>query len=305
VAGEVRMKIGFVGLGRMGASMVERLIQHGEEVVAFDLSAEARERVAGKGAGTAGDLGELVKRLEPPRAVWVMVPSGEPTGKTIEALAALLEKGDTVIDGGNSNFKDSMKRALELERKGIFMLDAGTSGGIWGLEVGYCLMVGGDPGAFARVEALFKALAPEDGYLHVGKSGAGHFVKMIHNGIEYALLQAYAEGFEIMEAREDFGLDLGKIAHLWNQGSVVRSWLLELAERAFADDPHLKTIKDFVEDSGEGRWSVATAIEENVPAPVITISLLERLRSRQEESFSAKVIAALRNQFGGHAVKRE
>jgi 6-phosphogluconate dehydrogenase len=299
------MRIGFVGLGRMGASMVERLLKHGHQVTAFDLSEDARSRVAGKGADVAESLGILSSTLEAPRVVWVMVPAGKPTEDTIVSLGSLLAEGDILIDGGNSDYKDSMRRAEQLMTHGISFLDAGTSGGIWGLEVGYCLMVGGEPAAFGKAEPLFEALAPRDGYLHVGPVGSGHFVKMIHNGIEYGLLQAYAEGFEILEAKKEFDLDLGGIARLWNQGSVVRSWLLELAENVFAEDPHLASIRGYVEDSGEGRWSVAAAIEENVPAPIITLALLERLRSRQRESFSAKVIAALRNQFGGHAVREE
>ncbi|MBW2601792.1 MAG: decarboxylating 6-phosphogluconate dehydrogenase, partial [Deltaproteobacteria bacterium] len=226
------------------------------------------------------------------------------TEETIASLSSLMEAGDLIIDGGNSFYKDSMKRAQELGNRGIAFLDAGTSGGVWGLEIGYCLMVGGEKEAFKQVEPVFKTLAPEEGYARVGPSGAGHFVKMIHNGIEYALLQGYAEGFEIMNAKEELKLDLAKISHLWNQGSVVRSWLLELAENAFKKNPRLESIKGHVQDSGEGRWAVAEAIEKDVPAPVITLSLLERFRSRQEESFSAKVIAALRDEFGGHGVKK-
>jgi 6-phosphogluconate dehydrogenase len=233
-----------------------------------------------------------------------MVPSGDPTAQTIRDIAAQLSKGDIVIDGGNSYYKNSVLMAQELAKKEIHFLDAGTSGGIWGLEKGYCLMVGGEKGAFEQCEPVFKTLAPKDGYLHVGPNGAGHFVKMIHNGIEYGMLQAYGEGFEIMNA-SGYSLDFAKISHLWNQGSVVRSWILELAEDAFTKSPKLKEIAGYVDDSGEGRWTVAEALERNVSAPVLTLSLLERLRSREKESFSAKVVAALRNEFGGHAIKKE
>ncbi|MBW1860087.1 MAG: decarboxylating 6-phosphogluconate dehydrogenase [Deltaproteobacteria bacterium] len=299
------MKIGFVGLGKMGGKMVERLINGGHEIVAFDPVKEALDEAEKKGVIPADSLQELVDKLDAPRAIWIMVPSGGPTEETINLLAALVQEGDTLIDGGNSMYKDSVRRAQALKEKGIALLDAGTSGGIWGLEIGYCLMVGGEEAVFQQVEPIFKTLAPENGYAHVGVSGAGHFVKMVHNGIEYALLQGYAEGFEIMNAKEAFNLDLQKIAHLWNQGSVIRSWLLELAEDAFKKDPHLSSVRGYVEDSGEGRWTVAEAIENDVPAPVITLSLLERFRSRQEESFGAKVIAALRNEFGGHGVKKK
>jgi 6-phosphogluconate dehydrogenase len=299
------MKLGFVGLGKMGGKMVERLMNGGHEIVAFDPVKEALEEAEIKGAVPAGSLQVLVDKLDTPRTIWIMVPSGGPTEATITGLSSLLETGDILIDGGNSLYKDSMRRAEALKEKGISLLDAGTSGGIWGLEIGYCLMVGGEEEAFRQMEPVFKTLAPVDGYAYVGVSGAGHFVKMIHNGIEYALLQGYAEGFEIMNAKKDFNLDLQKIARLWNQGSVIRSWLLELAGNAFEKDPHLGSIRGYVEDSGEGRWTVAEAIENDVPAPLITLSLLERFRSRQEESFGAKVIAALRNEFGGHGVKKK
>jgi 6-phosphogluconate dehydrogenase len=299
------MKIGFVGLGKMGGRMVERLLQGRHQIVAFDPIQEAVKEAKGKGALPASSLQALVASLESPRAVWIMIPSGKPTEETIIALSSLLEKGDILIDGGNSFYKDSMGHAQELKAKGISFLDAGTSGGVWGLEIGYCLMIGGQEDAFKKIEPIFETLAPENGYAYVGPSGAGHFVKMVHNGIEYALLQGYAEGFEILSAKEEFKLDLQKIAHLWNQGSVIRSWLLELAEKAFKEDPGLRSIRGYVEDSGEGRWAVAEAIEKDVPAPLITLSLLERLRSRQIESFTAKVIAALRDQFGGHGVKKK
>ena len=299
------MKIGFVGLGKMGGRMVERLLKGGQQVVAFDPIREAVKETEHKGAVPAGSLQQLVDKLAVPRAIWVMVPSGEPTEETITYLSSRLKPGDILIDGGNSFYKDSMRRAQELSAKGISLLDVGTSGGIWGLKFGYCLMIGGKAEAYKEIEPILKALAPKDGYAYMGPSGAGHFVKMVHNGIEYALLQGYAEGFEILNAKKEFKLDLEKIAHLWNQGSVVRSWLLELAEDAFSRDPFLESIRGYVEDSGEGRWTVAEAIEQDVPAPVIALSLLERFRSRQEESFSAKVISALRNAFGGHGVKRK
>jgi len=300
-----KMKLGFVGLGKMGGNMVERLINGGHEIVAFDLVREAADEAEKKGALPAGSLQGLVDTLDVPRAIWIMVPPGMPTEETVTALSSLLEPGDILIDGGNSLYKDSIRRAEALKEKGISLLDAGTSGGIWGLEVGYCLMVGGEEAAFQQVEPVFRTLAPRDGYAYVGASGAGHFVKMVHNGIEYALLQGYAEGFEIMNAKKVFNLDLHKITHLWNQGSVIRSWLLELAENVFEKDPRLSSIRGYVEDSGEGRWTVAEAIDNDVPAPLITLSLLERFRSRQEESFGAKVIAALRDEFGGHGVKKK
>ncbi|HKP76073.1 MAG TPA: decarboxylating 6-phosphogluconate dehydrogenase [Longimicrobiaceae bacterium] len=299
------MRLGMVGLGKMGGNMVERLLGGGHEVVVFDLDAELTQKVgSAPGATPAGSLEEMVQTLAAPRVVWVMVPAGGPTEGTLAKLADAMQPGDVLIDGGNSNFNDSKRRAAELAKRGVHLIDAGTSGGVWGLKVGYCLMVGGPDEAVGPCEPIFRTLAPPDGYLHVGPSGAGHFVKMVHNGIEYGLLQAYAEGFEIMHA-SDFPLDLRAIAGLWNHGSVVRSWLLELLERAYsAEGQDLAAIKGWVADSGEGRWTVQTAIDLNVPAPVITTSLLERFRSRQEQSYSAQVIAALRNQFGGHAVKQ-
>jgi 6-phosphogluconate dehydrogenase len=257
-----------------------------------------------KGAQGAHSLADFVKQLSPPRAIWLMVPSGDPVDQTIEQLLPNLVKGDVIVDGGNSFYKDSIRRAAKLRDQGIHFVDAGTSGGIWGLQVGYCLMVGGEKEVVARLEPVFKTLAPPDGYLHAGPSGAGHFVKMIHNGIEYGMMQAYGEGFELLEASQ-FDLDLAKVAHLWNQGSVIRSWLLELCESALAKDPHLAAIKDYVEDSGEGRWTVQEAVEKCVPVPVMMASLFARFASRQEHSFSAKVVAALRNEFGGHAVRKE
>ena len=301
------MRLGMVGLGKMGGNMVERLLRGGgHEVAVFDLDPELTKKVgSAPGATAVGSLEEMVRALPAPRVVWVMVPAGGPTEGTLAKLADQMQPGDVLIDGGNSNFNDSKRRAAELAKRGLHLIDAGTSGGVWGLKVGYCLMVGGAPEAVQLCEPIFRTLAPENGYLHVGPSGAGHFVKMVHNGIEYGLLQAYAEGFEIMHAI-DFPLDLRAIAGLWNHGSVVRSWLLELLELAYgAEGQDLAAIKGWVADSGEGRWTVQTAIDLNVPAPVITTSLLERFRSRQEQSYSAQVIAALRNQFGGHAVVKD
>ncbi len=298
------MNLGFVGLGRMGASMVQRLLNDGHEVIAYSRTAESVKKVEAKGASGAGSLKEMVNKLHKPRLIWIMVPAGKTTDEVTNNIASLLEEGDIIIDGGNSFYKDSVRRAEELRKRGISFLDAGTSGGIWGLKIGYCLMIGGDEAVFNKAVPLFRSLAPENGYAHVGPSGAGHFVKMVHNGIEYAMLQSYAEGFEIMNAKTEFRLDLRKIAYLWNHGSVIRSWLLELAENVFEANPDLDSIRGYVEDSGEGRWTVAEAVEEDVPAPLITLSLMQRFRSRQEESFSAKVIAALRNEFGGHGVKK-
>ena len=298
------MRLAMVGLGKMGGNMVERLSRGHHEVVVFDLDPERTKAVGAlPGASPAASLEALVAALEPPRVVWIMVPAGAPTEATIRSLSALVEPGDILIDGGNSNFHDTGRRAAELAERGIRFVDAGTSGGVWGLEVGYCLMVGGEADAVKHCEPVFHTLAPPGGYLHVGKSGAGHFVKMVHNGIEYGLLQAYAEGFEILHAAP-FGLDLHAISRLWNHGSVVRSWLLELLERAYgAEGQELERIRGWVADSGEGRWTVQTAIDLNVPAPVITLALQARFASRQDESYAAQVIAALRNQFGGHAVK--
>ena len=293
-----------IGLGKMGGNMSERLMRAGHSVVVFDRDAAAVSKYQGLGASPAKDLSDVVRQLTGPRIVWIMVPAGAPTDETINALSAQMSSGDIIIDGGNSNFKDSMARAERLKEKGIRFIDAGTSGGIWGLANGYCLMCGGDDDAVKTCEPIFFALAQEGGYAHVGPAGSGHYVKMIHNGIEYALLQGYAEGYEILAASKKFpNLDLHKIAELWQHGSVVRSWLNELAVSAFQKDAKLSTLKGYVADSGEGRWTVAEAIDEDVPAPVITLSLLMRFRSRQEDSFGAKVIAALRNEFGGHAVK--
>ena len=297
------MQIAMIGLGKMGGNMTERLMRNGHQVVAFDRDPATVAKYQGLGAAPAKDLADVVGQLSSPRVVWIMVPAGKPTDDTVDALAGMLSSGDIVIDGGNSNFKDSIARAERMKAKGIHLIDSGTSGGIWGLANGYCLMVGGDDGAVKTCEPIFLALAQEGGYAHVGPSGAGHYVKMVHNGIEYGMLQAYAEGYEILHASKSFDLDLHQIAAVWNRGSVVRSWLNELAERAFDKEADLESIRGFVGDSGEGRWTVQEAIDIDVPAPVITLSLLTRLRSRQPDSFSAKVIAALRNEFGGHAVQ--
>jgi 6-phosphogluconate dehydrogenase len=298
------MRLAMIGLGRMGGNMSERLMKGGHQVVVFDRSAEAIQKYVSQGATAARGAGDVAAKLQAPRIVWIMVPSGKPVDDTIAQLIPGLSKGDVIIDGGNSNFHDSMRRAGDLQGKGIHFVDSGTSGGIWGLANGYCLMIGASPEAFKLCEPIFKTLAPPDGYAHMGPPGSGHYVKMIHNGIEYGALQAYAEGYEILHASKDFKLDLYKIAAVWNHGSVVRSWLNELAEMAFEKDADLSELRGYVEDSGEGRWTVQEAIDLDVPAPVITLSLLARLRSRQPDSFSAKVIAALRNEFGGHAVKK-
>jgi 6-phosphogluconate dehydrogenase len=298
------MKLGMIGLGRMGGNMTERLMKDGHDVVVFDRSAEAIARYVALGATGASDAADMVSRLHSPRVVWIMVPAGDPVDETISALIPTMSKGDVIIDGGNSNFHDTMRRAASLREKGIELVDSGTSGGVWGLANGYCLMIGGSPEAFSLCEPIFRTLAPPDGYAHMGPGGSGHYVKMIHNGVEYGMLQAYAEGYEILHASKDFDLDLGKIASVWNHGSVVRSWINELAEAAFDKDADLSALKGFVADSGEGRWTVQEAVDLDVPAPVITLSLLMRLRSRQDDSFSAKVIAALRNEFGGHAVQK-
>jgi 6-phosphogluconate dehydrogenase len=298
------MQLAMIGLGRMGANMSLRLKKSGHEVIGFDLGAPARDALEHEGLHTVAALADLKTALQAPRVVWVMVPAGGPTDATITALAGILEAGDTVIDGGNSNYKTAVPYAEELGKSGIHFVDAGTSGGVWGLENGYCLMVGGEPAAVKAVEPIFLALAPEGGYSHVGPVGAGHFVKMVHNGIEYGLMQAYAEGFEIMAAADEFGLDLHEIASIWRYGSVVRSWLLELAEIALRPGSGFEDIEGVVEDSGEGRWTVQEAIDRAVPAPVITESLYRRFASRQPNSFQDRILAALRNQFGGHAVVR-
>lgn len=300
------MKIGMIGLGKMGMNMARRLLQNGQEVVAFNRSPEKVDEIVKEGAEGAYTLREMVQKLERPRVVWLMLPAGNPVDDAIENLNTLLEKGDIIVEGGNSFYKDDIRHEESLKARGIHYLDAGVSGGIWGLKMGYCLMVGGDVDAFTILVPIFAALAPKDGYLHCGPTGAGHFVKMVHNGIEYGMMSAYGEGFDILNA-SPYGsrLDFGAIAHLWNQGSVVRSWLLELAEDAFNKDGKLNTIEGFVADSGEGRWTVQQAIDSAVPAPVITAALFQRFRSRQENSFSDRLLAALRNEFGGHALHKK
>jgi len=298
------MQLGMIGLGRMGANMTTRLRLDGHDIVAFDFNPAAVEYAVGEGAIGATSVADVVAKLAAPRAVWIMVPAGMATDQTVNELLQHLSPGDTIVDGGNSNFRDSQKRAGLAKVRDVHFIDAGTSGGVWGLKNGYCLMVGGDEAAVKRCEPIFVSLAPPDGYAYVGPSGAGHFSKMVHNGIEYGMLAAYGEGFEILDTSE-FKFDLHQLAKLWLQGSVVRSWLLELAEIAFRQDPELASIRGYVDDSGEGRWTVEAAIDQSVPAPVITMALLSRFTSRQSESFSAKVVAALRNQFGGHAVKHD
>jgi 6-phosphogluconate dehydrogenase len=297
------MEIGFIGLGKMGLNMVTRLQQAGHHVTAYDRAAEALAQATTAGCSAATSLADLVQRLKAPRAVWIMVPSGPPTEQTVQAVAMLLESGDVVIDGGNTRFHDDVRRAKELAAKNVQYIDAGTSGGIWGLKNGYCLMIGGERDQVNRLAPIFTSLAPPNGWAHVGAAGAGHYVKMVHNGIEYSLMQAYAEGFELM-SKSDYRLDLPRIADLWMQGSVVRSWLLELAASALREDPRLESLKGYVQDSGEGRWMIADAIEKDVPVPTLTLALFTRFRSRQTESFAEKMLAALRNAFGGHAIKR-
>ena len=299
------MDMGMIGLGRMGANMATRLLRGGHRVVVFDTRSEAVTEAAGEGAEPATSLAELCRALPAPRVVWVMVPSGDPTERTIAELAELLEPGDTVIDGGNSNYRDSMRRAALLHGRGLGFIDAGTSGGIWGLAEGYSLMVGGDGEVVARCRPLFETLAPgrDRGWGHVGPSGAGHFVKMVHNGIEYGMMQAFAEGFAIMHHKTELELDLAQVAEIWQHGSVVRSWLLDLTRGALTENPGMEGIAPWVSDSGEGRWTVAEAIDLDVPAPVISLALIARLRSRDQEGFGDRLLAAMRNQFGGHAIR--
>jgi 6-phosphogluconate dehydrogenase len=298
------MQLAMIGLGRMGGNMVERLMRHGHELVVYDRSDEAMAKYEKLGASRAGDLAAVVRGLATPRVIWIMVPAGDPVDQTIASLVPALSPGDIIIDGGNSNFHDTIRRGQQLAKSKIELIDSGTSGGVWGLENGYCLMVGGTDAAVKHCEPIFTALAPENGYAHVGPTGAGHYVKMVHNGIEYGMLQAYAEGYEILHASKIFPeIDLKQVAEVWQHGSVVRSWLNELAASAFARDASLADLKGWVADSGEGRWTVQEAIDLDVPAPVITLSLQARFRSRQTDSFGAKVIAALRNEFGGHAVQ--
>ncbi|MEK6532421.1 MAG: phosphogluconate dehydrogenase (NAD(+)-dependent, decarboxylating) [Nitrospirota bacterium] len=297
------MELGFIGLGKMGMNMVTRLRQGNHRVVVFDRSADLVKQAEGQGCIASSSLAEMIGKLAAPRTVWVMVPSGAPTEETVQAVAALLQPGDTIVDGGNTRFHDDVRRAADLKKKQLHYVDAGTSGGIWGLKVGYCLMIGGEEAPVKRLTPLFTTLAPENGWAHVGGHGAGHYVKMVHNGIEYSMMQGYAEGFELM-SKSEYNLDLGRVADLWMHGSVVRSWLLELAVDALKDDPKLDKLKGFVQDSGEGRWMIADAIEKDVPVPTLTTALFTRFRSRQDQSFAEKMLAALRNAFGGHAVRR-
>ena len=300
------MKLGMIGLGRMGANMVERLLRGKHQVVGFDRDTEAIRRVTEKGAEGADSLEGLVKRLAEPRIIWMMVPAGNPVDKTINALVPLLRSDDVIIDGGNSNYKDTQRRAARLQEQKIHYVDCGTSGGIWGLTEGYSMMVGAEKDVFDMLKPIFETLAPapNKGWGYVGPSGAGHFVKMVHNGIEYGLMQAYAEGFAIMEKKKGFNLDLENVADIWRYGSVVRSWLLDLTAEALKENPKLEGIAPFVSDSGEGRWTVFEAIDLDVPAPVLTHSLFERFRSRIDDSFGDKLLAAMRNKFGGHAIKK-
>ncbi len=297
------MELGFIGLGKMGMNMVTRLRRDQHRVVVYDRSQELIKQAEEQGCVGSSSLADLVSKLSAPKSIWVMVPSGAPTEETIHAVAALLQPGDTIIDGGNTRFHDDVRRAAELKKRGLHYVDAGTSGGIWGLKVGYCLMVGGEEAPVKRLEPVFKTLAPENGWAHVGAVGAGHYVKMVHNGIEYSMMQGYAEGFELM-SKSEYKLDLARVADLWMHGSVVRSWLLELAAGALKDDQKLEKLKGYVQDSGEGRWMIADAIEKDVPVPTLTTALFTRFRSRQEQSFAEKMLAALRNAFGGHAVRR-
>ncbi len=301
------MEIGMVGLGRMGGNMALRLHEGGHRVIAYDRDPDSRQSFASRGLVPVDSLEDFRNELERPRVVWVMVPSGAPTESTVQALGQVLEEGDVLVDGGNSNYKDSMRRGHELHAMGVRYVDAGVSGGVWGLTEGYCLMVGGPDDAIVHLSPALKTLAPTEdrGWAHVGPLGAGHFVKMVHNGIEYGMMQAYAEGFELMRAKEQMGLDMGQIAELWRHGSVVRSWLLDLTASALEEDQDLATIEPYVEDSGEGRWTVEESIELAVPLPVISIALQARFRSRQEDPFGFKMLAAMRNQFGGHVVRRK
>jgi 6-phosphogluconate dehydrogenase len=296
-----------IGLGRMGANMTERLLRGGHRVVVHDVNSAAIERSAQQGATAANALASMVDQLQPPRAIWLMVPAGNAVENTLNTLLPMLQPDDVVIDGGNSNYKETMGRAAVLSQKGIAFVDVGTSGGIWGLREGYCLMIGGEKRSVDRLRPIFQTLAPasDRGWAHVGPAGAGHFVKMVHNGIEYGLMQAYAEGFALLDKKPDFDLDVHQIAELWRHGSVVRSWLLDLTADALSTNPQLEGVSPYVADSGEGRWTVAEAIEQDVSAPVITLALLERLRSRDKNSFADRLLAVMRNKFGGHAVTKQ
>ena len=300
------MELGIIGLGRMGGNMAQRLVAGGHRVVTYDRDTTAVTASAGFGGEGASSLEDVVSRLAAPRALWIMVPAGQPTEDTIDDLAKLLNPGDAILDGGNANYKDTMRRGEKLAAQGIDFIDVGTSGGIWGFTEGYSLMVGGDEAAVKRLEPIFHTLAPapDKGYSRVGASGAGHFTKMVHNGVEYGLMQAYAEGFELLAAKEEFDLDLPAIAQTWRHGSVVRSWLLDLAAHALKEDPELESLDTYVDDSGEGRWTVQESVDLAVPIPVITMSLQARFRSRQQQPFGGRLLAALRNQFGGHAVRK-
>lgn len=300
------MKIAMIGLGKMGANMTRRLLKGGHRVVVSDLNPAAVAAVVAEGAVASGSLDDLSGLLAGPRVAWVMVPAGDPTDKVIETLAGILNPGDVIIDGGNSNYKDSMRRAARLEGKGLYLVDVGTSGGVWGLTEGYSMMVGGRPEALAIIRPILETLAPaaDSGWGHVGPAGAGHFVKMVHNGIEYGLMEAYAEGFELMDHKQEFGLDLHQIAEIWRNGSVVRSWLLDLTANVLDENPGLDGIAAYVPDSGEGRWTVVEAIELNCSIPVITMALERRFRSREDSPYADRLLAAMRNQFGGHAVKQ-
>ena len=297
------MELGFVGLGKMGMNMVTRLRRDQHRVVVYDRAPELIKQAEGAGCIGAASLQDLVAKLKGPRSVWIMVPSGAPTEETINQVAGLLSAGDVIIDGGNSNFHDDPRRAAELKKRDLHYMDVGTSGGIWGLKLGYCMMVGGEKSVVDRHEPIFTTLAPENGWAYMGGHGAGHYVKMVHNGIEYSMMQGYAEGFELM-SKSEYRLDLAKIADLWMHGSVVRSWLLELTAGALKDDPKLEGIKGYVQDSGEGRWTILDAIDKDVPVPTLTAALFTRFRSRQDESFAEKLLAAMRNAFGGHAVRK-
>jgi 6-phosphogluconate dehydrogenase len=295
------MELGFVGLGKMGMNMVARLREGRHDVVAYDLSPELIKQAESLGARGAPSLDVLISKLKPPRAIWIMVPSGAPTESTVNNVASLLQSGDILIDGGNTHFHDDVRRAAVLKTRGLHYVDAGTSGGVWGLKLGYCLMVGGEEGVVKALAPIFTTLAPENGWAYMGSHGAGHYVKMVHNGIEYSMMQGYAEGFELM-SKSDYKLELGRIAELWMHGSVVRSWLLELTAAALKEDPKLEGLKGYVQDSGEGRWTILEALDKAVPVPTLTAALFTRFRSRQEESFAEKMLAAMRKAFGGHAV---
>ncbi|MHB8858942.1 MAG: phosphogluconate dehydrogenase (NAD(+)-dependent, decarboxylating) [Thermoleophilia bacterium] len=299
------MRLGFVGLGKMGGNMVQRLLEDGHEIVAHDPDAQALKQAAARGAIAVENLESLAATLQAPRLVWLMVPSGHVTGQVIAGLQPHLESGDVIVDGGNSYYRDSMERASRLSQHGVHFLDAGTSGGIWGLKEGYCMMIGGDKEAFETAAPAFRSLAPEDGFAHVGPSGAGHYVKMVHNAIEYVMLEGYAEGFELLHSKTEFDLDLKQVSELWTHGSVIRSWLLDLAILAFGQDPGLESIEGYVDDTGEGRWTAIESIESAIPAPALVLSLQQRFRSRQQSSFAARFIAAERQQFGGHAVRKK